>query len=72
MSLLRSIRKDTQFRQIEGKYYNDSYAVRTSALFYNKDLLKEANMTEADIPTELEKFAEVAGSLAQWMAKKFW
>ena len=29
-------------------------------------------MTEADIPTELEKFAEVAGSLTSGMAKKFW
>lgn len=59
-----------QTNKIEGKYYTIPTAVRTSALFYNKDLLKEANMTEADIPTELEKFAEVAGSLAQWDGKE--
>lgn len=55
-----------QTNKIEGKYYTIPTAVRTSALFYNKDLLEEAGMTEADIPTELDPFAEVAGSLAQW------
>ena len=55
-----------QTNKIEGKYYTIPTAVRTSALFYNKDLLEEAGMTEADIPTELDQFAEVAGSLAQW------
>lgn len=41
-----------QTNKIEGKYYTIPTAVRTSALFYNKDLLEEAGMTEADIPTE--------------------
>ena len=52
--------------KIDGKYYTIPTAVRTSALFYNKDLLEAAGLTEADIPTELEEFAELAGSLAQW------
>ena len=55
-----------QVNKINGKYYTIPTAVRTSALFYNKNLLDAAGMTVDDIPTELDVFAEVAGSLAQW------
>lgn len=55
-----------QVNKINGKYYTIPTAVRTSALFYNKNLLDAAGMTVDDIPTELAEFAEVAGSLAQW------
>ena len=55
-----------QVNKIDGKYYTIPTAVRTSALFYNKDLLEAAGKTVADIPTELDEFAKVAGELAQW------
>lgn len=55
-----------QVNKIDGKYYTIPTAVRTSALFYNKTLLEDAGLTVADIPTDLDEFAKVAGELAQW------
>lgn len=55
-----------QVNKIEGKYYTLPVGVRTSALFYNVNLLKEAGLTPADIPTDLTKFAELASKLAKW------
>ena len=55
-----------QVNKINGAYYTIPTAVRTSALFYNKTLLEEAGMSVDDIPTELDTFAQVAGSLSQW------
>lgn len=55
-----------QTNKINGKYYTIPVAVRTSALFYNKDMLAEAGITPEEIPTELDEFAKLAGELAQW------
>jgi multiple sugar transport system substrate-binding protein len=55
-----------QLGKYDGAYYTLPVAVRTYALFYNKTLLKEAGLTEADIPATWEGFADLAQKLTKW------
>lgn len=53
--------------KINGSYYAIPTAVRTLALFYNKDLLSKANITE--LPTTWEQLVDVSKKLTETDAK---
>jgi len=52
--------------KIEDKYYTIPIAVRTSALFYNLDILEANGYTEADVPQDLDTLVEMAEKMTIW------
>jgi len=52
--------------KIEGKFYTIPIAVRTSALFYNLDILGEYGYTAEDVPQDLETLVAMAEEMTVW------
>lgn len=50
----------------DGKIYWFSYGYMCNGIFYNKDMWKEAGLTETDIPKTWDEFREVAKKLTKW------
>ncbi|HIP72319.1 MAG TPA: extracellular solute-binding protein [Anaerolineae bacterium] len=55
-----------QNSQFEGEYWALPTAVRTLALFWNKDLFAEAGLDPETPPTNLDELAEMAQALTQY------
>lgn len=55
-----------QVNKLEDKYYTVPMAVRTSALFYNLDILESYGYTEADVPTTLDDLVAIAEEMTVW------
>ncbi len=50
---------------IDNKVYYFDYGINTGMFYYNKDMWKEAGLTDADIPTTWDQFRQVAKKLTK-------
>lgn len=48
---------------IDGKIYYVDYGIMTGSIYYNKQMWKDAGLTDADIPKTWDEFAKVAQKL---------
>lgn len=55
---------------IDGNVYYIDSMINTGNIYYNKDLWKEAGLTDADIPKTWDQFREVAKKLTKKMATR--